>query len=441
MRTSSFLLAWIQRSGLIIRFVLDLILPISYQLSVVTGVIVLLSFSIVHSADGRQAKVEKALSATSFVSVQNGSFNVAGQSFRFAGTNAYYLPNYEKIDPEMVDRAFHAFKAANITVVRMWAFYDGYDCGYSKEDPTENVIQIQPGVYSEEALRDLDRVIARGKRQNIRFILPLINYWDELGGICQYNTWAGSSDPSTNMAFFISNEQTQIWFKAYIAMLLNRVNSITGIAYKDEPAILSWQVMNEGRNPGQHPEVIRDWYREIAMYIKSIDSNHLVGTGEEGFDEGVPGQYSADQYSNTYVLRANEGTSYVLNTAIPEIDYGNMHWYPSEYGFGFSITEELLKAQSAWIQDHKMIAAFHNKPLILGEYGFPGWGDSRVKAMYSALWLDLEEHDVNGSLLWQLTADYVKCSESGGNICWPGGRQDNELFKLLMTYIQQLESS
>ncbi|MAO64134.1 MAG: hypothetical protein CL666_03975 [Balneola sp.] len=375
-----------------------------------------------------------------FVHIKDGMFAVDDIEFLFAGTNAYYLPNYNKIDPGVVERTFNTFKAADITVVRMWAYYDGYDCGYSSLDAGENVIQTSPGIYNEDALRDLDFVIARGKKQNIRFILPFINYWDELGGICQYNTWAGAENPSANMDFFLSDKNTQLWYKQYIHMMLNRVNTFTGIAYKNEPAIFSWQIMNEGRNPGQDPEVLRNWYREIAQYIKSIDPDHLVGTGEEGFDHNKPAVYSVNQYSNQYTLRANEGTSYLLNTAIPEIDYGNAHWYPSEYGFGHAITEELLNSQNAWLIDHSKIAKKFDKPFMLGEYGFPGWGDERVTAMYTALWAKAEEMNLDGSLLWQLTSDYTKCAESGGNICWPAGREDSELFIAFMNHIKQLQT-
>ncbi len=376
---------------------------------------------------------------TSFAEVSEGTFLLNGGEFRFVGTNAYYLPNYKKLDPTVVERAFNAFNVAGITVVRMWAFYDGFDCGYSAVDDNENVIQVAPGIYNEEALRHLDYIIARGKRQNIRFILPFINFWDELGGICQYNTWAGAEKPSQNMEFFLSNDKTQEWFRNYIKMLLNRVNTYTGVAYKDEPAIFSWQIMNEGRNRGQDPKILRDWYREMAQYIKSIDPNHLVGTGEEGFDHNTPDQYSLSEYSNTYALRANEGTSYVMNTAIPEIDYGNAHWYPSEFGFGYNITENLLRAQNAWLTDHQRIAADYGKPFVLGEYGFPGWGDERVVAMYTSLWRTAEEIKLDGSLFWQLTADYVKCPEYGGNICWPGGREDTHLFKTFMQHVENVQ--
>lgn len=364
----------------------------------------------------------------SFVEVQNSGFTLENETFHFAGSNAYYLPNYEKLNSSVVDRAFDLFEDTGISVVRMWGFYDGYDCGYSKEDPNENVIQTAPGEYSEEALVDLDNVIAKGKEHGVKFIIPFVNYWDELGGICQYNTWAGASDPSKNMEFFISNSDTQKWYKDYINMLLNRVNTVTGVAYKDEPAIFAWQIMNEGRNSGGDPQVLRDWYQEIAQYIKSIDPNHMVSTGEEGFDEGIPSDYTLEDYENTYPLRSENGTSYVLNTAIPEIDFGSAHWYPNEFGFGETVSEEMLTAQRAWLSDHKKIAESHGKPFVVGEFGFPGFASESVHLMYDDLYTYAEEINLDGSLLWQLVADGTKCWEFGGNICYPEGRSDAELY-------------
>lgn len=380
-------------------------------------------------------------SPNDFVQVSNGNFVFDGEIFRFAGTNAYYLPNYEKLDSRFVDNTLDTFKDTEISIVRMWAFYDGYDCGYSQQDSNENVIQTRPGEYSESALQDLDRVIDKGKTRGIRFILAFINYWDDLGGICQYNTWDGAANPSTNMQHFLNSANTQKWYKNYIKMLLNRVNKETGIAYKNEPAIFAWEIMNEGRYSGRNPSLLRDWYTDIAAYIKSIDSNHLVSTGEEGFDEDTPSQYSVDQYSNTYVLRAEEGTSYMVNTAIPEIDYGGAHWYPVDWGFGSNVSEDMIKAQHAWLNDHQRIAKNLGKPFVLGEYGYPGWGNQSIFTIYNELWNNAEENNLDGSLLWQLTTNYVKCPEFGGNICWPDGRQDYDLYNRFRDHIQSMENN
>ncbi len=397
-------------------------------------------WSEIHQFRVKKASHNPVESFENFIYANNANFFLDGETFHFAGTNAYYLPNYQKIDPKVVNRAFRLFKNTGITVIRMWGFYDGYDCGYSRTDPNENVIQTEPGVYSEEALKDLDEVIAKGKELGIYFIIPFINYWDELGGICQYNTWAGAENPSTNMEFFLSNEQTQKWYKDYISMLLNRVNTVTQTAYKNEPAIFAWQIMNEGRNSGKEATVMRDWYRDIAQYIKSIDPNHMVSTGEEGFDEGTPSDYSVSQYENTYTLRSNEGTSYILNTNIPEIDFGNAHWYPTEYGFGDEINDAFLTAQKAWLNDHQAIAANAGKPSIIGEYGYPGWGNEQMKKVYRHFYTYAETIALDGNLIWQLTADGAKCWEFGGNICYPGGRADSSLYKMYKDHVKTMKT-
>lgn len=387
----------------------------------------------------------------SFVSIQNGRFVVDSEVFRFAGTNAYYLPNFEKINPNLVDRTLDEFQTAGISVIRMWGFYDGiWRCGLNPDPANENVIQTAPGVYNEQALRNFDHVIAKGKERNIRFLLPLINFWDDLGGICQYNTWAGASDPSRNLDFFLNNENTQKWFRDYIAMLLNRVNTETGIAYKDEPAIFGWQIINEGRNNGQEPKIIRDWYQQMIQYIKSIDSNHLVSTGEEGLDhyslghEGPEGfvhpNYSSNAYSNTWVIRADVGTSFVLNSVIPESDFLTAHWYPRETGFHEVNFNQVIRAQHAWLSDHQNIANDAGKPLVIAEYGFSSSNDTPDQALYEDLWEQAEQLRLNGTLMWQFVVDDTKCHENGGNICWPGGRKDQDLYNGFRDHIHTMNT-
>lgn len=381
--------------------------------------------------------------SSDFMTTSDGQLIVGSTPYRFNGTNAYYLPNYQILDEAVVDRAFDAFELGGVSLVRMWAFYDG-PAAYENDNP------IQPSArqYNEQSLVALDEVIAKGKERGIKFVLPFVNYWSELGGIEVYNGWCGET--GRDMSAFINNAECQSIFRDYISMLLNRVNTVTGIKYKDEPAIAIWEIGNELRNPNGGAVELRDWYQEIAQYVKSIDSNHLLATGEEGFDDSSLGtwtaggqfvndRYSSAEYSNTYALRANQGTSYILNTEIPEIDVATAHWYPSVFGFGTTIDAQFIASQTAFILDHQSIAQESGKPMFLGEYGFPGWGDSRVLQVYDEIYSLIEDNGIAGSLLWQLTADWVKCYEYGGNICWPGGRQDLGLFDLYKAHSQALE--
>lgn len=363
-----------------------------------------------------------------FVTTQNGDFVLEGEPFYFSGTNAYYLPTYEKIDPSLVDKSFDLFEKTGIKVIRMWGFYSG-----QPKYNNDITLQPEPGKYNETDLRLLDKVIAQAKEHGIRIILTLANYWDQQGGISQYNAWDGN--PNGGMKHFINDPDTQRWYKNYIKMLLNRTNSVTGIKYKNDPTIFSWEIINEGALHNGSPAELRDWYQKIARYIKSIDRNHMVSTGEEGLEANLPEEYSIDKYSSTYVLRAEKGSSYKLNTAIPEIDYGTAHWYPAAWDLGKKVTPEMLEAQRAWISDHAKIAKSLGKPFVLGEYGFPGSGS---KTFLNKLWQHAEKINLDGNMIWQLVVDKTKCQEFGGNICWPGGRGDKELYQSFADHIEHM---
>jgi mannan endo-1,4-beta-mannosidase len=42
---------------------------------------------------------------------------------------------------------------------------------------------------------------------------------------------------------------TQRWFKDHIKAVVNRVNTISGITYKDDPTIMTWELTNEPQDP------------------------------------------------------------------------------------------------------------------------------------------------------------------------------------------------
>lgn len=72
------------------------------------------------------------------------------------------------------------------------------------------------------------------------------------------------------------------YVKNFITKVVNRKNTINGRLYREDPTIFSWNLLNEPRCKYCGPEAVTEWYTDIAAHIKSVDSNHLVTTGEEG---------------------------------------------------------------------------------------------------------------------------------------------------------------
>lgn len=73
----------------------------------------------------------------------------------------------------------------------------------------------------------------------------------------------------------------------------------------------------------------------MSAYIKSIDSNHLVALGDEGFYNEpsaatYPYQYvfifiSTKQILNLVYYRGSEGVDFNANLAISTLDFGTFH--------------------------------------------------------------------------------------------------------------------
>ncbi|XP_020594629.1 mannan endo-1,4-beta-mannosidase 2-like, partial [Phalaenopsis equestris] len=88
-------------------------------------------------------------------------------------------------------------------------------------------------------------------RHRIRLLLSLANDWKDFGGKVQYVKWAweaGVTSSSSNDSFFF-DPSIRGYFKNYIKAILTRRNHLSGLEYRDDPAIFGWELMNEPRCP------------------------------------------------------------------------------------------------------------------------------------------------------------------------------------------------
>ena len=91
--------------------------------------------------------------------------------------------------------------------------------------------------------------------------------WVWQGGRAEYAGFRGKTRDD-----FWTDPQLIADFEQTVQFILTRTNSYTGVRYADDKAILCWETGNELASPPS-------WTREIAAYIKSLDTNHLVMDG------------------------------------------------------------------------------------------------------------------------------------------------------------------
>jgi mannan endo-1,4-beta-mannosidase len=335
-----------------------------------------------------------------FVQRHGSQLTLQGKPFRFGGTNNYYLM-YQST--KMTDAVLDKAAANGFDVVRTWAWFDVPSVAAGQADK-HVYFQYWDGTkpaYNDGAdgLQKLDYVVAAAGERGLKLVLPLTNNWSDFGGMDQYVGWAGGSYHGD----FYTNPTIRKWFKGWINHLLNHTNSITGIKYKDDPTIMTWELANEPRckGSGGYPagtdctvSTITKWASEMSAYIKSIDRNHLVSSGSEGMlcEPNKPG--AAGDW--TRGCSTGEGVDELAISKLPTIDVMSYHLYPDSWGKASDPAWAI-----GWIKEHIKLAHRINKASMLGEYGLK---DKTTRNPVYKSWTDTVLHyGGTGALYWILS--------------------------------------
>ena len=298
-----------------------------------------------------------------FVQSVNGTLTLNGSPFRFAGTNSYPLMYSNS---GTVNQILQTAANSNLKVVRMWVFCDT-TCGNNYFFQYWNTATGAPA-YN-DATRGLDNVdlaVNEANTLGIKLILTLTNNWTDFGGMDQYVKWR-NSPPQYHDQFYTDPTILQ-WYESWVSHVLNHVNTAQGpsygVAYKNDPTIMAWELANEpecggsGTGSGGYPtsgtctnETLIDWITTAAAYIKSIDNNHLVAVGDEGF--------FCDSKS---CKSGGNGVDSAGFATIGNIDLVGFHLYPDTWGQSIASSED-------FISQHLAEAQSVGKPLYMGEFG------------------------------------------------------------------------
>ncbi|KAM6536200.1 hypothetical protein FALCPG4_002213 [Fusarium falciforme] len=123
---------------------------------------------------------------------------------------------------------------SGLKVRRVWAFGNinsGTDqpVYFQFLDTAKKTITINTGA---NGIARLYATVATAEKHSIQLVLPMLNNWDDLGGINTYCAYFGCTHET-----FWTHAEAQQAYKDYVTFIVNR--------YKDSPAIFSWQLYNE----------------------------------------------------------------------------------------------------------------------------------------------------------------------------------------------------
>jgi len=279
--------------------------------SILFGALLLVSASTTSHPTWKRASVA---ASSKFITTAGDGFELNGKPFKFVGTNVYWLPTLNS--DQDIDNTFAAIKAANITVVRLWAFndvdtipVDGVWFSLIANDSDTVTVNTGPN-----GLQRLDKVVQLAEQHGIFLILSLTNNWnprplldninDDSGGPARRDVTSGTGNSlprnvlsndyggmdsfvrrwgtSLHHDEFYTNEKILGLFQDYTTQVISR--------YVNSPAILGWETANDPRCNSSIPstadcttQTITKWTATMSNHIRSVDPNHLVSSGNGGF--------------------------------------------------------------------------------------------------------------------------------------------------------------
>jgi mannan endo-1,4-beta-mannosidase len=220
----------------------------------------------------------------SFVGVDGANLTIEGDRVHFFGTRPQNVMDFNH-PMSWIEENFNLVEREGYTLARVHAFQPFW--GDESRQP-------QPGEYNEAVMERLDRVIDAARGRGIRLSLMLLNGkpayhnaddLDDNPGV-NAHTYANHAASADTYDEFYSNDECKELYKQRVEAVLTRENTITGVEYRNDPAIAMWELGNEIEyaKPWTYDDpTLRPWIEEMASHVKSIDDNHLVTTGEFGW--------------------------------------------------------------------------------------------------------------------------------------------------------------
>ncbi|MBD3174183.1 MAG: cellulase family glycosylhydrolase [Armatimonadia bacterium] len=229
----------------------------------------------------------------------------SGEEVALFGVNYYppFYAEYQELRARGVDieaeleRDLDQFVRLGFDLIRLHCF----DREFSTPDG---------GLVENDHVAVLDHLIAEAKERGIYTMLTPIAWWPTPGD-------EGGFSSHIPMADMVADPTTWPIQQRFLAEFVSHVNPETGLAYKDDPAIVAFETINEPIPPAGTPdEVITDY---INAHVEAIRG---TGCDKPIFFNGWGGRHQA--------------------LAASEVDGCTFNWYPTGLVNGASLLRDTL---------------------------------------------------------------------------------------------------
>lgn len=188
------------------------------------------------------------------------SFNIPNLTYTEDDMSFEQLSGFRWPTPYEIDDALATIRQMGGRVARTYVL----SVRKTNDPPSLPRHILGPGQLNEDGMVVLDRVLASAHHHGVRLIIPFVDQNSWWGGIQEFAAWHGKPRDA-----FFTDPQVKEEYKRLVSLVLHRTNTLTGVRYLDDKAVLAWELGNELKAP-------KEWVREMAPYLKQLDPKHLV---------------------------------------------------------------------------------------------------------------------------------------------------------------------
>lgn len=241
-----------------------------------------------------------------------------------------------------IDKDIYHFSRLNFDLYRLHV----WDTEISDEQG--NLIEI-------EKLETFDYLLSELKKRRINFVITPIAYWG--------NGWPEPDEDTPGFSNKYGKENSLTNPEAikaqqnYLEQFLNHVNPYTGVAYKNEPNLIAFEISNEPHHRGT-PEEVKDFINKMVAAMRK------TGTKKPIFYNVSHSVQLADTYFTS------------------DIQGGTFQWYPTGLGFQKELEGNLLPNVNNYNIPFEDIIEKNNKAKLVYEFDA---ADVNKSYMYPAM--------------------------------------------------------
>ena len=247
------------------------------------GLLILMPITNLYSQDIKDASVLVDDNGTMRWESSNAEVTGFGVNYTVPFAHAYRTAKRLGIDPKKaIDNDVYHFTRLGFDLYRLHV----WDTQIS--DDKGNLIE-------NEYLDTFDYLLHKLKEKHINYVITPIAYWG--------NGWPEPDTPTPGFSYVygkgdcLTNPEAIKAQKEYLFQFLNHINPYTGVAYKNEPNIIAFEVSNEPHHRGEASEVtafvegmitaMRNTGTQKPIFYNMSHAVHFADAYFEGGADGI----------------------------------------------------------------------------------------------------------------------------------------------------------